>query len=82
MFQRTLGGALNHWSIGHGIGEGYAQLDDRGPGPRQLNKQFSCRLKIGIARSDERDESFLPFPLQLAERILNSAQNFTTPDSL
>jgi hypothetical protein len=54
--QCPFGGALDHWTIGHGIGEGYAQLDDIGAGCDHGVHQRHRGRRAGIAGRDEGNE--------------------------
>ena len=67
-----LGGTLDHWTIGHGVGKRNAKLNDVCPGTHQCMHQWHRSFGQRIASGDIRDERRALLAGSTRERRSNS----------
>src|ERR1044071_2583946 len=84
MQQSALRRSLNHRPVSHRVAKRHAKLYDSRARSCQLDEQFTCRLKIGIACCDERNQAAPSFALQASECCFNPAhkKSLASPSSL
>src|SRR5205823_381405 len=77
MSQRALRCSLNHRPVGHRITKRHAKLYDARAHTRKLDEQLARRLKIRIARRDERNQAASSFTSQTCESCFNPAHKIS-----
>jgi hypothetical protein len=70
-FQGALGGALNRWTIGEGIAEWYAKLDDVRASFGEREDKLPRGIQGRIARGDVGDDAEFAARLQLLKLLTN-----------
>jgi hypothetical protein len=77
VLQRPLAGALDDGTVGHGVGERHAQLDDIGAGLGHGQQQVDGGARMGIAGGDEGDQRLAALGLEMVESGGDAAHCFT-----
>src|SRR5206468_5617317 len=55
--ERALGGALQHWPVGHRVTERHTDLDEIGAGAVECFEEWNGPVGLGIAEGQIRNES-------------------------